>query len=98
VIMLGVAIVAWQIFVTARNVPTYILPSPLRVMEALINDWGVLGPALLVTLKITFSALALALAGGLLLAILFAESKWIELALYPYAVVLQVTPIVAIAP
>ena len=51
-----------------------------------------------VTLQITFIALAIALVGGVALAILMAQSRWIELALFPYAVILQVTPIVAIAP
>lgn len=97
-IVLAMALLAWQAFVTANNIPQYILPSPTRVAAALIGDWGILGPALLVTLKITFSALALALLGGGTLAVLFAESRWLEAALYPFAVVLQVTPIVAIAP
>ena len=78
--------------------PHYILPSPVRIAQAFGTDWPILLPALLVTLKITFSALAIALVGGVALAILMAQSKWIELALYPYAVILQVTPIVAIAP
>src|SRR4029078_6589004 len=66
--------------------------------QALYTDWSVLGPALLVTLKITFAALAIALVGGVVLAILMAQSRWVEIALIPYAVILQVTPIVAIAP
>jgi NitT/TauT family transport system permease protein len=64
----------------------------------MVSDWPILFRALLVTLKITFSALAIALAGGVALAIIMTQSKWLELALYPYAVILQVTPIVAIAP
>jgi NitT/TauT family transport system permease protein len=43
-------------------------------------------------------ALAIALVGGVVLAVLMAQSRWVEVALIPYAVVLQVTPIVAIAP
>jgi NitT/TauT family transport system permease protein len=62
------------------------------------NDWGTLWPALLVTLQITFMALAVAVIGGVGLALLFAQSKWIEISFFPYAVVLQVTPIIAIAP
>ena len=96
--MLLLLIVAWQVYVVTAHVPHYILPSPLRIAEAFTTDWPILLPALLVTLKITFSALATALVGGVALAILMAQSRWIELALYPYAVILQVTPIVAIAP
>ena len=96
--MLALLILAWQVYVTVADVPHYILPSPYRVSAAMVSDWPILFRALLVTLKITFSALAIALVGAVTLAILMAQSKWIELALYPYAVILQVTPIVAIAP
>lgn len=96
--MLALLIGLWSWYVWAFKVPQYILPSPLRVMQAMVSDWPVLGSSLLVTLKITFAALFLAVAGGALLAVLMAQSRWIELALYPYAVILQVTPIVAIAP
>ena len=96
--MLVVAIVIWQIYVTTANVPPYILPSPVRVAIELWNEWGTLYPSLLVTLRITFLALFFALVGGVGLAIVLVQSKWIELALFPFAVVLQVTPIVAIAP
>jgi NitT/TauT family transport system permease protein len=95
--MLLVLLAVWQWYVVAYNVPHYILPGPVRVAQALVADWPVLFPALLVTLRITFLALALALIGGVLLAFVM-QSKWVELALYPYTVILQVTPIVAIAP
>ncbi len=96
--MLVGAIALWDFIVRVNDIKPYILPGPAPVAQALVRDWGTLSPALLVTLKITFSALGLALVGGVLLAILIAQSRWIELALYPYAVILQVTPIVAIAP
>jgi len=98
VAMLLLLIAAWQAYVTINDVPHYILPGPASVAQALIADWSILGEALLVTLKITFLALVLALIGGGLLAILLVQSKWIELAFLPYAVILQVTPIIAIAP
>lgn len=96
--MLVLAVIAWHLFITLNNVPRYILPSPADVAGALWNDWGTLSPALVVTLRITFTALTLALAGGVALAIILVQSKWIELALFPFAVILQVTPIIAIAP
>jgi len=96
--MLVLAVATWDAYVRWNEVPPYILPGPGRVAAALVTDWGTLYPALLVTLKITFLSLVLALIGGVLLAILLVQSRWIELALYPYAVILQVTPIVAIAP
>lgn len=97
-IMLGLTLLLWEVYVRVNAVPPYILPAPSLVAQTLVKDWGTLYPALLVTLRITFSALILALVGGTLLAVLLVQSKWVELALYPYAVILQVTPIVAIAP
>jgi NitT/TauT family transport system permease protein len=96
--MLVLLVALWQWYVTYFEVPHYILPSPVRIAQAFATDWPILVAALWVTLKITFSALAIALVGGVALAVLMAQSRWIELALYPYAVILQVTPIVAIAP
>ena len=98
VAMLVLAIVAWQVYVVAAEVPRYNLPSPMDVATALVTDWGTLYPALLVTLRITFTALILALIGGVGLAIVLVQSRWVELALFPFAVIMQVTPIVAIAP
>ena len=92
------ALLAWDMVVRLNNIPRYILPGPLLVANAMVNDWGTLWPALLVTLRITFMALAVAVLGGVGLALLFAQSKWIEISFFPYAVVLQVTPIIAIAP
>lgn len=96
--MLALLLTAWQAYVTIAEVPHYILPSPLRIAQALTTDWPILGRALLITLQTTLLALALALIGGVLLAVLLVQSKWVELAFFPYAVILQVTPIVAIAP
>ncbi len=92
------AIVLWHLYVVINEVPHYILPSPLAVASSLWNDWSTLAPALLVTVRITFTALFLALVGGVGLAIILVQSRWIELALFPFAVILQVTPIIAIAP
>ncbi|WFU08006.1 ABC transporter permease [Rhizobium sp. CB3090] len=93
-----VLILLWQLLVVGAGIPQYILPSPLAVAKALVSDWGILSPALWVTTEITFISLALALIGGVGLAIFLVQSRWIELAFYPLAVILQVTPIVAIAP
>jgi NitT/TauT family transport system permease protein len=98
-LLLGVLVlVAWEIIVRVNNIPFYILPSPLVVGETLIKDWHTLYPSLLVTITITLAALSVATIAGVALAVLFAQSKWIENSLFPYAVILQVTPIVAIAP
>jgi NitT/TauT family transport system permease protein len=98
VIAFGAFVALWQWYVVAYQVPRYILPAPTEVAATMVGDWPILSAALAVTLTITFAALAAALVGGVALAILFIQSRWLELAFYPYAVVLQVTPIVAIAP
>jgi NitT/TauT family transport system permease protein len=94
VVMLGL----WEGLVRAFAIPPYILPGPLLIIETLIADWSTLLPSLLVTLGITLEALLAAVLIGGLLAVLFSLSRWVELSLFPYAIVLQVTPIVAIAP
>jgi NitT/TauT family transport system permease protein len=88
----------WDRIVVWNDIPHYILPSPGRVWEQLIKDWGMLYASLKVTLWITIMALGVAVGGGVLLAILFNQSRFAELIFYPYAVILQVTPIVSIAP
>ncbi|MBR8836190.1 MAG: ABC transporter permease [Stigonema ocellatum SAG 48.90 = DSM 106950] len=98
-IAVGVLVlIFWDIFVRVTNLPPYILPGPILVFQTLITDWNELFPSLLITLQITFVALIAAAISGLLIAILFTQSKWIERSLFPYAVILQTTPIVAIAP
>jgi NitT/TauT family transport system permease protein len=97
VIFVG-AIAGWEYWVRANNIPHYLIPAPSLIWETLLRDWSNLLPSLLFTLKLTFAALGVAILGGVLLAVVFALSRWIELAFFPFAVVLQVTPIIAIAP
>ncbi len=89
---------AWQGLVVAFDVPVFLVPSPLRVAQALLDDAGLLFGALWVTLRITLLAFACATLLGVLIAFAFVQSRALEAALFPYAVLLQVTPIVAIAP
>ncbi|MCU0567468.1 MAG: ABC transporter permease [Oculatellaceae cyanobacterium Prado106] len=98
---LGVGLLAlslWEIAVRVSGIPPYLLPGPILVLQTLVQEWGSLFPALLITLQITLVAFLAAIASGLLIAILFTQSKWIERSFFPYAVILQTTPIVAIAP
>jgi NitT/TauT family transport system permease protein len=97
--LVGVVVLGgWEALVRLADIQVYVLPGPLRIAQTLVTDWGTLSESLLVTLHVTFLALLLAVIGGGGLAILFAQSKWIEASLFPYAVIMQVTPIVAIAP
>jgi NitT/TauT family transport system permease protein len=88
----------WEVLVRVKGIPSYILPGPLLIVQTLIEDWGTLSEALMVTLRVTFAALIAAIVVGVSLAVIFTQSKWLEKSLFPYAVILQVTPIVAIAP
>ena len=88
----------WQIAVIAYEMPKYILPGPIEIIKSLITDWKTLLAALMMTLKITLLAFVIAVVLGVAASLLFIQSKWIELSLFPYAVLLQVTPVVAIAP
>lgn len=94
---LGLLVLIWQLAVDAYDIRPFILPRPSAVWEALVTNWDTLSRSLWVTVKVTLSALGLAVVGGVILSILM-QSRWIELGLFPYAVILQVTPIVAVAP
>ena len=96
--ILMAALIAWEAVVQINEIPKYILPGPVLIAETLVKDWGTLSGSLLVTIQITFSALIVATVGGVGLAILFTQSKWVEISFFPFAVILQVTPIIAIAP
>jgi NitT/TauT family transport system permease protein len=98
-VLFGLALLCvWEVYVRVNDVPIYLLPGPLLIAETLYTDFGSLWPSLLVTLKITLEAFAISAVGGLLLGLLFTSSRWIERTLFPYAVIMQVTPVVAIAP
>jgi NitT/TauT family transport system permease protein len=94
----AVLIAAWQALVSGFDLPPYLVPSPLLMMKTLFADRAALGGALLVTVKVTLLAFGVATVAGVLISFLFVQSRSIETALFPYAVLLQVTPIVAVAP
>jgi len=93
-----VLIAVWQGLVVGMDLPPYLVPSPFLMVKTLVTDWAALGSALLVTLEITVLAFGVATISGVLISFLFVQNKQIETALFPYAVLLQVTPIVAVAP
>ncbi len=95
----GVLVIAfWQGAVQWYELPPYVLPSPLLIAQTLVSDFPTLLPSWLFTLKITALALLGAAVGGLALSLLLTSSRLLERSLFPYAIILQVTPIVAIAP
>jgi NitT/TauT family transport system permease protein len=98
VAVLAVGIAAWELVVRLNDIPPYVLPAPSVVFQTLVSDWAVLSQSLLTTLSTTLEGFLAAAVGGIVLALLFNQSKWLEYSLFPYAVILQVTPVIAIAP
>jgi NitT/TauT family transport system permease protein len=98
-VLVGVAMVAiWEICCRAFSVPIYLFPKPSDIALKLASDWPTLLGALGITLRIALQAFAVSILIGTLIAFLFVQSRAIEMSFFPYAVLLQVTPIVAIAP
>jgi NitT/TauT family transport system permease protein len=98
VAVLAIGLLLWEAVVQLNNIPAYVLPGPGLILRTLVDDWALLSQSLLVTLATTVEGFLLAAFGGIALAVLFNQSRLLEYSLYPYAVILQVTPIVAIAP
>ena len=96
--VLLIVLALWELAVRIGGIPPYILPAPSLIIQTIIADGKLLSQSLSVTLITTLEGFLLAAAGGVGLAVLFNQSRLVEYSLYPYAVVLQVTPIVAIAP
>lgn len=89
---------AWEVAVRALDVPVYLVPAPSRIGATLVADAPLLFASLWVTVRIALAALACAVGVGVATSFVLVQSRWIEAALMPWAVLLQVTPIVAIAP
>ncbi len=98
ILVLAAGIAMWELVVRVNDIPPYVLPAPSAIFATLVRDWGVLSQSLLTTLLTTFEGFIAAAIGGIALALLFNLSRWLEYSLFPYAVVLQVTPVIAIAP
>jgi NitT/TauT family transport system permease protein len=98
-LLVAIALLAgWEAVVAVKQIPPYILPAPSAIFTALVQNWSSLSASMLVTIAVTLQGFAGALVAAIALAVLFSQSRLAERALYPYAVILQVTPMVAIAP
>jgi NitT/TauT family transport system permease protein len=98
VVVGALVLLLWQGICTAWQVPIYLVPKPTDIAKTLATDGPSLLLALATTLKITVLAFVLATVLGVIAAFLFVQSRLIEASLFPYAILLQVTPVVAIAP
>jgi NitT/TauT family transport system permease protein len=98
-LLLGAALIGlWEFLVRWLEVPKFVLPPPSMIAQSLLADHVTLLVSLWITLRITLLAFLIALVAGVVLAVLSAQSRLIEISLFPYAVILQVTPVVSIAP
>jgi NitT/TauT family transport system permease protein len=98
VIVLALVLGIWELVVRLADIPPVELPAPSLIITTLFTDWKTLWDSLLVTLGLTLEGFLLAAVGGVGLAVLFNQSRLVEYSFYPYAVIMQVTPIIAIAP
>src|SRR4030081_3445436 len=98
ILVLAAGIAIWELVVRLNDIAPYVLPAPSAVFRTLVGDWPVLSQSLLTTLVTTLEGFIAAAVGGIALALLFNQSKFLEYSLFPYAVILQVTPVIAIAP
>ena len=98
IVVFAAGVALWELVVRLNNIPPYVLPGPAAVFRTLIADWPVLSQSLVTTLVTTLEGFIAAAIGGVALALLFNQSRWLEYSLFPYAVILQVTPVIAIAP
>jgi NitT/TauT family transport system permease protein len=95
---LVVIVALWEYCVDAGLTPQRVIPAPSEIGAAFFREWNTLGPAWLFTIEVTVEGFVLAVIGGVVLAVLFSMSRLVEYTLYPYAIILQVTPVLAIAP
>jgi ABC-type nitrate/sulfonate/bicarbonate transport system permease component len=98
-IVLTLALLAlWELSVRAGQVSAQVLPSPIAIVQALINNWSVIYDNTLQTLLETVLGMAIATLLGLLLAIMLDISGWMRRAIYPLLITSQTIPIIALAP
>lgn len=98
VVTVALALALWEFLVWYHEVPHYLIPAPSLIAKTLVQDWPTLMQSAGFTVKLTLMSLALAIIGGVVLGMVFALSRTVEMSLFPFAVILQVTPVVAIAP
>ena len=98
VILAVILLAIWEAACRLLAIPPYFLPTPSAIGTALIDRWPLLLSSAGHTLLMALGGLVLAAAVSTPLAMLAASSRWAASAFRPFAVAVQVTPIVAIAP
>ena len=91
-------VAVWEIVVDIFKIPHYLLPGPILVAQTAITRWGDLVTAVNTTFFAALAGLALSIFVGITGSLVMSQSRVLERSLYPYAVILQTIPIIAIAP
>lgn len=98
VFVFSIFIVVWQLVCGVFHVPSFLVPSPYQIVESFIQHASVIWQATWVTFEAAFGGFVLSAVIGISIAFLMSQAKWIERSFYPFAVLMQTIPIVAIAP
>ncbi|WP_407647296.1 ABC transporter permease [Gracilibacillus oryzae] len=98
IIAFVVFLALWQSVPVLLGLEHYILPKPTDVVAAAIEDWSLLWPAVQITVVESVLGFFVSAVVGIGVSILLASSKVLERSIYPYAIVLQTIPVVAVAP
>jgi NitT/TauT family transport system permease protein len=94
----AVGIGLWQLVIVAFGVPGYMLPSPATMATTITDEFGTFGEPAWVTLRESVMGFVIAAVVGVLSALVMARWRLMERSLYPYLILLQTIPIVAVAP
>lgn len=97
-LVLIIALLLWQAVTRIFDIPFFILPTPVQVVQAAIQNGPSLLDSVLTTFEAAMTGFALSGIAGILIAMLLSSSKLMEVSFYPYAIVLQTIPVIAIAP
>jgi NitT/TauT family transport system permease protein len=91
-------LLVWQLIIWVGHEPSYVLPSPWRVFQVIVERFSSLAESFEITATAASLGLIASIIAGVAIALLFAQSRWIRRMLYPYTLLLQTVPIVAVAP
>jgi NitT/TauT family transport system permease protein len=94
----AVLVALWQALVWSFHIPPYMLPAPWQVAETICTRFAPLADSLLITAEAAGGGLAMSIVAGVAVALVFAQSAWLRRMLYPYTILLQTVPIIAVAP
>src|ERR1700678_41010 len=95
-VVFAALLLLWQGLVLLLHLPPYMLPPPLAVGRAVVDRFPSLVASLAITSEEAAGGLAASIIVGVLIALLFAQSRWIRRMLYPYTILLHTVLIVAV--